>query len=386
MSIIVTVIYEFFYTIFYFGILFSKRTLLSLVNKPTISIKIIFLFCLFSGFFVPYVLKLLKIKLSKLHYFTFLALVCCLYAISQWYYYSINRGEKNFHPFLQIYPTEQHVHVPKPRGLYRILCLGGSTTEGDMVTIPYPQLLESMLRAKYFNNTVEVINAGKYFYTTQHSIIQYLFYLEDLSPDLIIMFEAINDILPSFLTPPFAIPPFRKDYGNYYGALAYIRFPVSFERFLLNFFYADLRRGSLNAAQFSDLKSLSSFQRNLETIIEITRYRGIKLILSDQAHCFSVKNDSEPQFVRLDQDVLIDKAHYADEKSWYDAMELFNKAAMDTAKKYSVPFVNQANAFKGKREFFTDPVHMTTEGNRLKAQLFFDKIVELGLIKEKRQP
>jgi len=278
MSIVVTIIYEIFYTIFYFGVLFSKRTLLSFVTQPPISIKLIFLFCLFSGFFVPYVFKLLKITLSKMHYLTFLALVCCLYAFSQWYYYSIHRGEKNFHSFLQVYPTKQNVLVPKPRGLYRILCLGGSTTEGDMVTIPYPQLLASMLRAKYFNSTVEVINAGKYFYTTQHSIIQYLFYLEELNPDLIIMFEAINDIFPSFLTPPFAMPPFRKDYGHYYGALAYIRFPVSFERFLLNFFYADLRHGRLKAAQISDCKSLPCFQRNLESMIELTHSRGIKLI------------------------------------------------------------------------------------------------------------
>jgi len=385
MAIIATIIYEILYTVFYFGILFSKSTFLSLVKNPTIPEKIIFLFFTFSGFFVPYVLKLLRIRLSKMHYLTFFALVGCLYACGEWYYYSIQRAGRNFHSFLQVPPSKQNALIPKPKGLYRILCLGGSTTEGEGGNLSYPQQLESMLREKYPNN-IEVINAGKFFYTTQHSIIQYLFYLNDLNPDLIIMFEAINDIFPSFLTPPFATPPFRKDYGHYYGALAYIRFPISFEQFLLSYFYADLRRGNLKPTYFSNLKSLQSFQRNLETIIEIAQCRGIKLILSNQTHCFSIKNDSDPKFLRLDQDILVDKEHYADEKSWYDAMELFNKTTKDTANKFSIPFVNQTQAFKGKRELFTDPVHMTTEGNKLKAQLFFNKIVELDLIKKGPNP
>ena len=55
------------------------------------------------------------------------------------------------------------------------------------------------------------------------------------------------------------------------------------------------------------------------------------------------------------------------------------------AEKYSLPFVDQATAYRGKKNLFTDCVHLTTEGDRLKAQIFLDKIVELGLIKGDRQ-
>jgi len=384
MSIPAIILYEIFYTVFYFGLLFSKSTLLTYVKSPSIPLKIVFLLFLFSGFFVPYLFTLLKVRLSKVHYLVFLVCLCSLYAAGAWYYYALQLTGKNFHSFLQVSPTEQHAAVPKPEGLYRVLCLGGSTTEGSEGSAPYPLQLEKMLREKYPQRNIEVINAGKYFYTTQHSIIQYLFYLKDLKPDLIIMFHAINDFFPSFLTPPLSCPPFRKDYGHYYGALAYIRFPVLFEEFLSGFFYADLRREKLQPAAFSDLKSLPCFKRNLETIIEITKCEGIQLILSDQAHCFSAINEHDPETLLITSDFLIDKKHFADEKSWHDAMDLFNKATKDTADTFSVPFVSQSEAFKGRSELFhQDAVHKTTEGNGLIARLFFDKIVSLGLIKER---
>jgi len=381
MTITATILYEIAYAVFYFGLLLSKTTLLTYFANPSIAIKGIFLLLIFSGFFVPYIIKLLKVQLSKLHYLTFLTCIFCLYAVSEEYYYSLQRSDKKFHSFLQVPPSIQNAIIPKPEGRYRIVCLGGSTTEGDKGNISYPQQLENMLHDKYPQNNIEVINAGKFFYTTQHSIIQYLFYLKDLNPDLIIMFEAINDLFPSFLMPPFSSSPYRKDYGHYYGALAYIRYPVSFEKFLLQFFYSDVQRESSKPVAFSDLKSLPSFQRNIETLIKITQCDGVKLILSDQAHCFSDKNDSAPHFLRLGQDIFIDETHYADENSWHSAMEVFNNTAKDTAVKFFIPFVKQSEAFRGKKDFFTDPVHMTNEGNRLKAQLFFDKIVELGLIK-----
>jgi len=387
MSLIAIIIYEIVYSILYFGLLFSKTTLLTYCNNPSIPVKAVFLLLIFSGFFVPYIFTSLKVRLLKVHYLAFLALLCCLYAVGERYYYALQRSEKNFHSFLQVHPTDQNVAIPKPEGVYRIVCLGGSTTEGHKSQTPYPQQLESMLHEKYPHNKIEVLNAGKYFYTTQHSIIQYLFYLKDLNPDLIIAFHAINYIFPSFLLPPFAAPPFRKDYGHYYGALAYVRFPVSFEQFLLGFFYADLRRVKVKPSSFSDLKSLPSFQRNLETMIEIAKCRNITLILSDQAHCFSKKNEGDPETLLITTDFLVDKEHYADEKSWHDAMDLFNKTTKDAAEKFSVPFVNQSQALNGEKEFFLpDAVHKTSEGNRLTARLFFDKIVALGLIKGTEAP
>ena len=87
---------------------------------------------------------------------------------------------KRFHPYLQIPPRTQQATIPKAEATYRIICLGGSTTEGKKAA-NYPAFLESLLRKRYPEKNIEVLNVGKYFYNSQNSIIQYLFYLKELS-------------------------------------------------------------------------------------------------------------------------------------------------------------------------------------------------------------
>lgn len=384
------VIYEIFYTIIYLGLLFSKSTFLQYFPDVSIITRALFLIVLFSGFFVPYYLKILRIKLTVTHYLTIEVFFCLLYILASWFYYSIElthtrfgaERDRNFHSFLQLMPTKQKVEVPKPADVFRIVCLGGSTTEGSLRSKYYPSSLNEMLSKKYPNRKIEVINAGKYFYNTQHSIIQYLFCLKDLDPDVIILLNIFNDLITSFTMPPFSSSPFRKDYGHFYGPLAYIRYPGTFERFLCKFFYADLLKPKLKPTSFSDFKSQHSFRRNLKTLIEITEREGIHLILSNQAHCFSNKNDSDPNFLATQRFFLVDNEHYADEKSWHQGMELFNRITKETAERFSIPFVDQAAAFKGKRELFRESIHMTPEGTKLKARLYFEKIVQLKILEE----
>jgi hypothetical protein len=389
MSTVAIILYEICYTVFYFGILFSKSTFLSLVINPTIPEKIIFLFLTFSGFFVPYILKLLRIRLSKVHYLAFFALVGCLYAAGSGYYYSRLFNEKRFtgyHSFLQMKPPQPAAAIPKPPHVFRVLCLGGSTTAGELGTVSYTTFLEKILLDRYPGSTIEVINGGHFFYTTQHSIIEYLFTLKDLNPDVIIFFEAINDLMTSFTSPPFSSSPFRNDYGHFLAWLGSLRYPKSFEQFLAQFFYADLRRSTPQPIHFTKFKSSHSYGRNIETLIQIAKCNGITLILSSQANCFNKENKGNVDFLGFPGYFLIDDKHCADEESWYYGMELYNKIMQDMANKFSVPFVNQASIFNEKREFFTDAVHMTTEGNKLKAQLFANKIIELNIIKKDSNP
>jgi len=383
MSPLAIFIYEALYVTIYVGLLFSKSTFLQYFPHPSIIQRLFFLLILFSGFFVPYYLKLLRIRLTGKHYISFVLFLSLLYILSSQYYYSGVLKVKKFHSFLQVKPTDHNVQVPKPKDVFRILCLGGSTTEeGRLTNESYPDFLQELLRKKYPDRKIEVINAGKYFYSTQHAIIQYLFYLKELHPDLIIFFEGANDLITSFTMPPFSSSPFRKDYGHFYGALANIVYPRKFEEFLSQFFYADLMRPDLKPMAFTDWKSQYSFRRNLETLIEITRCEGIHLILSNQAYCISEKNDSDLHIVGYLMAFLADNEHYADEKSWYNGMEMFNNITKETAEKFSIPFVDQVTPLKGRKDLFKDPFHVNQEGNELKARLFFEKIVQLRLLEK----
>lgn len=380
MSLLVTVIYELVYSILYLGLLFSKNTFFSLFPDPSILQRLVFFLVISSGFALPFLLQKLRIVLRTQHYLIILTALCCVYIYSSHGYYSKKITNKRFHPFLQLPPHIQTAAIPKPSGIYRIICLGGSTTEGKKNKYSYPQELEKMLQSEFPRKTIEVINGGHAFYSSQHSIIQYLFYLKDLEPDLIVFFHSFNDIMYSFTMPEMSSAPFKKDYGHFYGALGKLRYPLLFENFLSGFFFADIVRPAPQAVPFSDFKSLPIFKRNLETMIKIAQVENVDLILSNQAHRLSEKNDTPRDALGLTHHFLIDEKHYADERSWYMAMELFNKTTAETAERLGVPFVDQAIFFKGKHDLFTDCVHMTPEGTTKKANLFFEKIVDLELL------
>ena len=104
-------------------------------------------------------------------------------------------------------PTHEYVNsrgyrgpeiaLPKPRDVYRIVALGGSTTFGlflDSWQLTYPYKLEQHLRSDYGYSQVEVINAGVPQYSTWESAVNMLLRIPDLEPDMVIIYHGINDV------------------------------------------------------------------------------------------------------------------------------------------------------------------------------------------------
>jgi hypothetical protein len=88
---------------------------------------------------------------------------------------------------------DDDVIVPKPAGVYRIVCVGGSTTEeGNLNDFSYPNIMERHLRES-LGPHIEVINcgiSGIRSYWEWRRMEDYL----ALEPDLIIYYNAINDL------------------------------------------------------------------------------------------------------------------------------------------------------------------------------------------------
>jgi len=83
----------------------------------------------------------------------------------------------------------------KPPGTIRIVCLGASTTEGsgyDNETYPY--YLQQELRQLYPDKNIEAINAGHHAYKARDNLALLEQYILPLDPDLIIFYEASNDL------------------------------------------------------------------------------------------------------------------------------------------------------------------------------------------------
>jgi lysophospholipase L1-like esterase len=94
----------------------------------------------------------------------------------------------------------------KPEGTYRIVALGGSTTYGvfiDRAEDAYPAQLEGILREEYGYENVEVVNAGVQAYSSWETFINFSFRSLDLDPDLIIVYNAVNDVSMRLADPAF---------------------------------------------------------------------------------------------------------------------------------------------------------------------------------------
>ena len=83
----------------------------------------------------------------------------------------------------------KEITSPKPKGLFRIVAMGGSTTytiavDDDVKT--YPALVESLLQQQLGKRRVDVVNAGVAGYTSYESLVNLQFRILDLKPDLLI--------------------------------------------------------------------------------------------------------------------------------------------------------------------------------------------------------
>jgi len=91
------------------------------------------------------------------------------------------------------YRTHEFV-VPKPAGLVRVLCIGGSTTiAGRTNDETWPALLEARLRSRYPGLALEVLNLGVSSVTTEYWLERLEGVLE-FEPDAIVQYQAANDI------------------------------------------------------------------------------------------------------------------------------------------------------------------------------------------------
>jgi lysophospholipase L1-like esterase len=85
--------------------------------------------------------------------------------------------------------------VPKPERTFRILCIGGSTTEeGETTQATYPALLEQILRERLPGVEVEVFNCGISGTRTAFQLSKAAEFLH-LDPDAVGFYEGVNDAL-----------------------------------------------------------------------------------------------------------------------------------------------------------------------------------------------
>jgi lysophospholipase L1-like esterase len=334
----------------------------------------------------------------------------------------------NFDPFLQG-KTAKNDNLPvnslgfrgeeiqenKPENTFRIVVLGGSTVLNREVAYEKNavRLLEKKLRQKYPQKKIEVINAGQSGYTSEHSLIQYMFKIRDLQPDLLIMWHGINDMGVSCTYPGQTYGSYKSDYSHAFGPLAKIVFDyfrpqpviqiklVSAD-FLLQAFrdnlYSDVTkhlfikrleqqaknyRENKNTIFTHEFPSLNAYQRNLDYFILLTKEQNTPLILGNQPNIF-IQNPTIKETEKILSPRLVcikDNKNYSLESLHY-GVTLFNNTTKKIAEENDVLFVDLDNKVPKNLSHFVDSVHYTEKGNEVIAQELFKKISDNSLIRE----
>ena len=306
--------------------------------------------------------------------------------------------EYRFDPYLQrsSEPLEEQYPVARSETetTFRILALGGSTTKGFEVAGPdrYTSVLERVLRERTGRRDIEVINAGQDWYTSKHSLINYVTYAQAWEPDLVIVMHAINDIGRSFSHPNFAIGEYNDNYTHHYAQAISAARGIPLEGYIKKYLLHKLANAWFSTLRFRDedfpiafYRSIEPFRRHLERLVQYVHSDGAGVILVSQAFTYRESMTTD-EFARLYgryefvEETGILTASYASTGSLGRALEAFNAVTRSVATQEGTIFVDGAATIPKDLRHHIDEVHYTEVGAHLLAETIAETIIDRGLI------
>ncbi|MBU0635370.1 MAG: hypothetical protein KKB82_08815 [Candidatus Omnitrophica bacterium] len=310
---------------------------------------------------------------------------------------------------------QREIEKNKPLGVYRIICMGASSTFGWGVEAgnAYPFILNQTLDRDIGAKKAEVINAGQIGYTTYQAKIYLQKHLLALSPNMVTVAHVLNDVDRCRF--------FRNEKlkDNQLSKLAPLT--VAFRNVLYKSrLYFILRRivsriygknerisAALLRKIFDQSKirvSPEDFRNNLEEIIDICRVNNIKLMFIKMPVNLPkpVLSPSEEQIIKSGDNLsayYFKRGFESEENKNYKRANAFYKKALDyqiidcrrdalyyqkimadVASKHNIPLINCAEVFEKdiNKNLFNgpnDPIHPNFLGHKLIAQLIYREII-----------
>ena len=293
-----------------------------------------------------------------------------------------------------------------PPGVYRIVCLGGSTTYSTPVEDPadaYPARLEEALH-RIGHRQVEVVNAGVPGYGSLESLLYFELKILDLEPDLILVTHAANDVHARLVWPPQA---YQGDNSGWRNARPLERQPAILEHsmalrmlwirmgWLPSFrsmesvfrpdaatsftgrFHTQVMAGSYPEGPFEEVPIARMLEENrpvylarhLRNLIAVASTHGIDVAL--------VTFPYHPSWPG--------KAPVAD-PAYRAALAGSNQVVRQIAAASEAYGFDLAARIPADEQLYTDGYHFTREGNELRARYLAERIVEHPLLERIESP
>ena len=284
---------------------------------------------------------------------------------------------------------------------FRIVCLGGSTTWGHHLSAEetWPYMLEQFLNEAGYD--AEVINAGRHWYTSVHSLSNYVSFMRYLKPDIVVVMHGVNDLARNF--PDRGEPDVEWDYGGYQGPMRNVlsAYRESLHDSSVTFTHPVLwldnlaivrlvkewpirwaarkkaEHATVRAEQIATIDSLQAHLRYLASLIAAD---DTTVVLSTQAHIYGPAYDESqynfPSTMR--ETYMITKEGKAlSPESVREAMSAVRTRILALGSAEGLPVADVEHAVGYDVECFMDDFHLNEEGNRRAARELFSTLSEI---------
>lgn len=301
-------------------------------------------------------------------------------------YYDRRNHPSLFEPFVQVHRPELNLEDFQEDD-FIVLALGGSTTRNERVApeLRYPKLVEQQLRELYPSLNVKVINAGMDWYTTKHSLINYVTYYRQLKPDMVIIMHAINDVYRSFSPKEVAIGEYNPDYAHFYGpSFRGAAERPTFEEHLWNGFtkgwfssyFHPYPRDIATDFPLEVYKSIDAYKHYLSTLVDVVQKDSTICLVLEQRSLYKENLSPEEDATLFFTSGFCknNDGKFANYISLNRAMKHYNKAAMQIARQHGAGYIRVGNRIESSLKYFRDDVHYTEEGTRTLAQTVVEYI------------
>ena len=247
------------------------------------------------------------------------------------------------------------ITLPKPKDAFRILCIGGSTTEeGSSNETTYPSLMRSCLQQAFPDHKIEVINAGLSGISSDWHLLRLKDYLA-YEPDMVIIHVGVNDLWRRY---------------NLKWAVNMLANSSHFARILFS------------SPAFQGNSSISNTRLCLEIMAMSFQQHGAAVAFASIAHpSTDLISKAEKQYFNYQAWSKWDLSAFSFDQ-YVNDIECSNKMLQDISKKYHAFYIPVAESIKGTTNIFWDFCHMTQEGINAKAKIiatFLEKPLEKQL-------
>jgi len=273
----------------------------------------------------------------------------------------------------------EEVSREKPPGVFRVLCLGGSTTFDyfNEAGVHWPKLLEDKLRAEHPGRKVEVLNAGVPGGSTAHSLTWLLFDGLALSPDAIIVHHNVNDLSVNFHG------EVEPDYANKYGLPEWDPRPelrrnladcflgwsqaYLFLRLKLYPLVAEARHVEVHSYPGDrGLPAAPFFRRNLESICAVAQANDVRVVLGLEPEDILHKLDGTlVTQLGLGGDLVV-----PDAETLKGFQKEYLRIVRQVGERWGATLVDADAVMSGRADLFVDTCHTTAAGSEMLAELF----------------